>query len=303
MLNPTWLQTLVTLLREGSFQGAAKRLGIAQPTVSLHLKKLEEQVGAQLVERGRAGCRPTARAEVLLPYAEQLVMLNERALQALRAKVQRVGASSNVGTYLLPPLIRTFLDNGRAGQLELNVASNPDTVSKLLTGELDIAVTEWWEPVSGFSSRPWRYEPLVLIVPVEHELAHADEVSLAHISRFDMLGGESGSGTGRLLAAYFGKHSVPRVSMHLGNTEAVKEAVKAGLGISIVLASAVAREAREGSLRAVPLEGLGKQLMVAWKERGNSQPELPAFVAHLLGSTLRAGQTNPVAQGPYAAQS
>ncbi|SDS47398.1 DNA-binding transcriptional regulator, LysR family [Halopseudomonas xinjiangensis] len=290
MLNPTWLKTLVTLLREGSFQRAAKRLGIAQPTVSLHLKKLEEQVGAQLVERGRAGCRPTARAELLLPYAEQLVMLNERALQALRAEVERVGASSNVGTYLLPPLIRTFLDDGRVGQLELNVASNPDTVSKLLTGEIDIAVTEWWEPVPGFISRPWRYEPLVLIVPAEHELAHAGAISLEHISGFDMLGGEPGSGTGRLLTAYFGKHGVPRVSMHLGNTEAVKEAVKAGLGISIVLASAVAREVQDGSLCAVPLQGLGKQLMVAWRDRGFRRPAMPKFVHHLMESTIGAGR-------------
>ena len=291
MLNPFWLRTLVTLLSEGSFQGAAKRLGVAQPTVSLHLKKLEEQVGAQLIERDRAGCRPTKRAEVLLPYAEQLVMLNERALQALRAEVARVGASSNVGTYLLPPAIRSFLDTGRAGQLKLNIAPNPVTVGKLLTGEIDIAVTEWWEPAPGYRSLPWRYEPLVLIAPVGHELAQTDHVTLGLISRFDMRGGEPGSGTGRLLAGYCGEHGVPRVSMQLGNTEAVKEAVKAGLGVSIVLASAVTRETQDGSLHAVPLEGLGKQLMIAWKERSSRHSPVPAFVKHLIESTASTGRT------------
>ena len=288
MLNPVWLKTLVTLLREGSFQGAAKRLGLAQPTVSLHLKKLEEQVGAQLVERSRAGCRPTAQAEVLLPYATQLVMLNERALQALGDSVERIGASSNIGTYLLPPLMRRFMDERRCDQLDLSVASNPNTVNRLLTGEIDIAVTEWWEPVSGYSSSSWRHEPLVLIVPPGHELATGAELTAGQISEFPMLGGEPGSGTGRLLADYFGEYGAPRVSMQLGNTEAVKEAVKAGLGVSIVLASAVRREAHEGSLVAVSLQGLGKQLMVAWRTRRFQQAPTPAFAQYLIES---AGQT------------
>lgn len=289
MLNVTWLRTFVALLREGSFQGAARRLGVAQPTVSLHLKKLEEQVGAQLIERARSGCRPTARAELLRPYAEQMVLLQERAQQALRVDLERVGASSNVGTYLLPPLIRNFLDSGRKGQIDLSITSNPQTVQRLINGEIDIAVTEWWSPISGYRSRSWRYEPLVLIVPPKHELTRYAEVTPEIVSRFEMLGGEPGSGTGRLLEKYFGEHHMPRVSMQLGNTEAVKEAVKAGLGVSIVLGAAVRKETLNGELISIPLKGLGKDLMVAWKDRSSRWSGMPRFVEHLLEPAVSNG--------------
>lgn len=289
MLNVTWLRTFVALLREGSFQGAARRLGVAQPTVSLHLKKLEEQVGAQLIERARSGCRPTARAELLRPYAEQMVLLQERAQQALRVDLERVGASSNVGTYLLPPLIRNFLDSGRKGQIDLSITSNPQTVQRLINGEIDIAVTEWWSPISGYCSRSWRYEPLVLIVPPKHDLTRYAEVTPEIVARFEMLGGEPGSGTGRLLEKYFGEHRMPRVSMQLGNTEAVKEAVKAGLGVSIVLGAAVRKETSNGELISIPLKGLGKDLMVAWKDRSARWSEMPRFVEHLLEPAVSTG--------------
>jgi len=289
MLNVTWLRTFVALLREGSFQGAARRLGVAQPTVSLHLKKLEEQVGAQLIERARSGCRPTARAELLRPYAEQMVLLQERAQQALRVDLERVGASSNVGTYLLPPLIRNFLDSGRKGQIDLSITSNPQTVQRLINGEIDIAVTEWWSPISGYRSRSWRYEPLVLIVPPKHELTQYAEATPEIVARFEMLGGEPGSGTGRLLQRYFGEHRMPRVSMQLGNTEAVKEAVKAGLGVSIVLGAAVRKETSNGELISIPLKGLGKDLMVAWQDRSARWSEMPRFVEHLLEPAVSTG--------------
>lgn len=63
MLNLTWINTLVTLFQQGSFKAAADRLGLAQPTVTQHIQKLEEQLGIALVQRGRSGCHPTAGAQ------------------------------------------------------------------------------------------------------------------------------------------------------------------------------------------------------------------------------------------------
>ena len=67
MLNPVWLKSLVAIVQTGSFQSAARALGLAQPTVSQHLQKLEEQVGVTLVQRSRSGCQPTTRALAFMP--------------------------------------------------------------------------------------------------------------------------------------------------------------------------------------------------------------------------------------------
>ncbi|HBT6884066.1 TPA: LysR family transcriptional regulator, partial [Klebsiella pneumoniae] len=103
-----------------------------------------------------------------------------------------------------------------------------------------------------------------------------------------MLGGEPGSGTGRLLTEYFGELGVPRSGMQLGSTEAVKQAVRAGLGVSLVMASAVQDEVRSGALVALPIPGLEKRLQLIWrKPPGNLHP--PGFVRHLLEEADLAG--------------
>jgi DNA-binding transcriptional LysR family regulator len=106
------------------------------------------------------------------------------------------------------------------------------------------------------------------------------------VSGESMLGGEPGTGTGRLLESYFGNTGrSPRLSMQLGSTEAVKEAVKAGLGVSLVLQSAVTEEVRNGSLCAIPLQRpkLEKDLFVIWRDSGLNHFSRPPFVRHLIG--------------------
>ena len=112
MLNPVWLKSLVAIVQTGSFQSAARALGLAQPTVSQHLQKLEEQVGVTLVQRSRSGCQPTTRALAFMPHATALLDMHARALEALHGNRERVGASTNIGTYLLQPFVRNYLTTG-----------------------------------------------------------------------------------------------------------------------------------------------------------------------------------------------
>lgn len=249
MLNPVWLKSLVAIVQTGSFQSAARALGLAQPTVSQHLQKLEEQVGVTLVQRSRSGCQPTTRALAFMPHATALLDMHARALEALHGNRERVGASSNIGTYLLLPFVRNYLTTANErGEVDLRIAANPDVADQLLAGQLDAAIMEWWLPHPDFEHRLWRVEPLVLIVSPDHALAEAGCIERDRLVDLPMLGGEPGSGTGRLLTEYFGELGVPRSGMQLGSTEAVKQAVRAGLGVSLVMASAVQDEVRSGAL-------------------------------------------------------
>lgn len=265
MLNLVWLKSFVTLLEKRSFQAAASQLGIAQPTLSQHLQKLESQLGVQLVHRGRVQCEETRAAQAFLPFAQSLLRLEERARASVLETPLRIGASSNIGIYMLQPYLRRYKDLRLGAEVELVIDSNPAVARQLSDGELDVAVMEWWHGAPGFHAREWRDESLVLIVSPDHPLARQDAVDRQTLACMPLIGGESGTGTGRLLAGFFGETAtLPGSAMQLGSTEAVKQAVKAGLGVSLVLESTIREEIENGSLIAIPVKepGLSKKLMV-----------------------------------------
>ena len=152
------------------------------------------------------------------------------------------------------------------------VDSNPAIAERLETAEIDLALMEWWDGRAGFDAVGWRREAVVLIAPPGHPLSGRRAITKEELMGAPMLGGEPGTGTGRLLQSYFGKGAAPKVTMQLGSTEAVKQAVAAGLGISLVLASAVRRETATGELCAIPFadSGPAKDLYAIW----------PKFAAH-----------------------
>lgn len=292
MLNLAWVRTFLALVEYKSFQAAADQLQLAQPTVSQQLRKLEEQLGVVLLTRSRLGCAPTAAAVAFIPYAESLMRIHQRAVAAVQRGGQRIGASSNVGIYVLQPYLRTYLDGRDPASFGVVIDCNPVIAQKLSDAEIDVAVMEWWDRRPGFLWKEWRREPLVVIVPPEHRLALRGEIGKDELATLDLLGGEPGTGTGRLLDAYFEPGEPrPRVSLQLGSTEAVKQAVKANLGVSLVLRSTVTEEIASGSLRAIPVEpALTKDIFVIWRSTGTAA--VPPFVTHLVRTDPR---TEPAA--------
>lgn len=283
MLNLLWLQTLLSVIHHRGFQAAAQALGISQPSVSQHIQRLEEDLGVALIVRSRRECTPTAAARELLPYAQSLLRLEQQARAAVVRNTLRVGASSNIGIYLLQPVLRSFEYNSGGKGYELLIDQNPNIAEKLRRGEIDVAVMEWCDSGPGLASAPWRREPLVLIVPPGHSLAGETAINREQLANLSLLGGEPGTGTGRLLNRFFEGGPMPTVSRQLGSTEAVKQAVKAGLGVSLVMATAVEEEVRSGSLCAIPVAGTGllKDLFVIWRG-AHGEPHAPQFVEHLL---------------------
>ena len=246
-------RSFVAVIEAGSFRDAAQRLGLAQPTVSQHVQKLEATLGQLLVERHRARATTTAAGLLFLPFAKALLRLEERAHAAIDRGNLAIGASSNIGVYLLQPLVRAFTSaQPRSGPVDIRIGTNPEIARRLEDAEVDIALMEWWDDRPGFEAAVWRREKLVVIVPPEHPWARRKSVERATLLREPMIGGEPGTGTARLLQQTFGVDaSSLKIGLELGSTEAVKQAVRAGLGISITLESAVRDEVRAGTLRAL----------------------------------------------------
>ena len=253
MIDLDQVRSFVAVIEAGSFRDAAQRLGLAQPTVSQHVQKLEATLDHLLIERNRARATTTAAGLRFLPFARTLLRLAERARAALDRGSLAIGASSNIGVYLLQPLVRAFRSaRPSIGPIDIRIGTNPETARRLEDAEVDIALMEWWDDRPGFEAAIWRREKLVVIVPPEHPWAARKSVEKALLLREPMIGGEPGTGTARLLQQAFGADAgFLKIGLQLGSTEAVKQAVRAGLGISVTLESAVDDEVRAGKLRAL----------------------------------------------------
>ena len=146
---------------------------------------------------------------------------------------------------------------------------------------------EWWDKREGFIAKRWRQEKLVVIVSPGHAWAKKKSLRSSELlEEAMMIGGEAGTGTGTLLQKIFGKNaSKMRISMNVGSTEAVKAAVKAGLGVSLVFTSAVEAEVRSGSLRALSVSevDITKDLFVILPEQMLSDSTAHQFAQILIG--------------------
>lgn len=252
------VEAVLAVIDTGSFRAAAETLGRSQPTISQQVARLEAELGVTLLIRRRDRCAPTPDGTRFLPGARRALEAARQAVAAVRGRPLAIGAASNPGIYLLPACL------ARAPMpTVLRLGSNPETSARLLAGEVDIAFLEGWEDRPGYDVIRWREEEMVAIVPPRHRWASLPCLPAAALAEEPMIGGEPGTGTGRRLAGLLGAAAGSlSIARQLGSTDAVKRAVAAGLGVSVVMRAAVRDEAAAGSLVAVPIAAPGLRRML-----------------------------------------
>ena len=255
MLNLAYVNSFVTVVDKGNFHAAAKVLNCSQPTITQHIRKLELALKMPLIQRGNDGCKPTPRGELFLPYARKLLHMAQRAKSVAMSENFTIGASTNIGVYYLPAHAKAFSKLVKNAEIvNVSIGSNNEIADRLSNGEIDVALMEWWDQRPGFHAEIWHKEAMVVIVPKDHPWSKRRSVSKRMLLAIPMIGGESGTGTATLLREVFGDAAKDlKVSMNLGSTEAVKRAVKAGMGISLALIGAVEQEVKRGELYALPI--------------------------------------------------
>lgn len=284
------VRAFVAVVAHGGFRAAARQLGLSQPALSQQVRKLEAELGVVLLERGHARTVPSADGTRFLPHAQAMLKAAERATASLRRTSVTIAAASNIGIYILPPMIRVLAERYPTLSVGFVPGTNPQTVERLESGEAEIALMEWWDDRPGFAATVWRREGFSVICAPDHPWARRDAVEPAELAREPMIGGEPGTGTGRLLRSLFGDGAVAATRMQLGSTAAVKAAVRAGLGVSLVMDAAIGDELRADTLCAVRLAGpaVEKPLhLVTRRDLPSGSP--PARVrADILGAMTRA---------------
>jgi DNA-binding transcriptional LysR family regulator len=288
-MNLSHVGAYLAVLDTGGFRSAAVRLGVTQGAISQQIARLEAELGATLIQRGPGECRPAPGTEVFTRYARGLLELAERARGVLTDPVLVVGAASNIGIYLLQPLVKAIGDeHANHYRVRQRLGPNAEIVECLQTGAIDVAITEWWDHRPGFEATMWREEDLIVIVGPGHSWWQRATVTLDELAGETILGGEPTSGTGTLLRTALGAAAdhLP-TAINLGSTAAVKEAVHAGLGVSLVLAGAAENDVQHGRLHALQLEGtsLCKPLWVTRRRGLTRQDPAVLFTEAILATS------------------
>ncbi|MGZ5871906.1 MAG: LysR family transcriptional regulator [Bradyrhizobium sp.] len=284
MLNLVHAKTFLAVLSERGFRAAARDLNLSPSTVVEHIKQLEEDLAAQLLVRRRGIVEPTYQGAAFAPLARAMLDTAERSRTVIAQTPLRIAASSNIGTYLLQSMLAAFQATDPCS-VDLWIGPNPDVAGHLTNGSADVALMEWWSDRPGFCAHIWRKEPLVVIVAPNHPWSARDVIEANELANQTLLGGEAGTGTITLLRKELGPLAESLTAVGgFGNTEAIKRAVRASRGVSLVIAAAVADEVRAGQLVALRLKGieLAKELKIISPIGLPDAAPAARFVAHVL---------------------
>lgn len=254
------LELFLAVLDQGGVGRAARARHISQPAVSEHLQGLGDYFGVALLERRGRRVRPTPAARLLEPYARQTVGLlrsAEHALAELRGLERgalTIGASTTPGTYLVPPALGRFRARYPGLSLRLRIGDTREIGRWVMAAEVELGVIGEATLLPGMVAEPWGLDELVLIVPRGHALAARRAVRPAALADEPLIVREEGSSTREVAAHYLGRSGLTlEPAMELGSTEAIREAVAAGLGVAVVSRHVV--QARDRRIVALRLAG------------------------------------------------
>lgn len=246
------LRTFRTAAERGSFVRAAEELRYAQPTVTLHIRQLEKAFGSRLFVRKGKKMRLTEAGRTLKEHAEAVLdraARLERAMEELasgEAGHLRVGAIEPTASLRLPEVLVRFCEERPKVRLTMEVGGTDSIVRRVAAGELDLGLCSPPPAELSLSFEPLFVEELVLLVPEGHPLAEKDALRVADLAEHRLLLSERPCAyretVERVLVArganpYSG---IEIGTIELGSFEAIKRAVRGGLGAAVVPAVAVA---------------------------------------------------------------
>jgi DNA-binding transcriptional LysR family regulator len=226
----------------GSISGAAEKLFISQPTVSLQIQSLERDFGAALFERKGPKIQLTPEGEVFYKLAQPLLEQFSKLEESFKASIGRIeggeikiAAGESTILYILPDIIKSFTDQYPDIKIDLFNETGRNGLAMLRADEVDFAIGSFVSvPDDMVYESIWSYEP-ALITPLDHPLTKIKSPTIEDISRYGLILPPKHLATWRVIEAEFEKHGVKlNVALEAGGWEVIKRYVELGMGISIV---------------------------------------------------------------------
>ncbi len=295
------LQIFCKVIELQSFSKAALSVHLSQPTVSSHIKDLEQHFGCILIDRLARQATPTPSGKILYHYARQLLDLRDEAERALAdyhgryAGLLPMGGSTIPGNYLLPVIIGAFKKQYPRVRIQLTIGDSRDIMAKVLSGDVEMGLVGARPDDRHLGCTPVGADVMRLVVPATHKWHRRLSIHVDEIIEEPLIVRELGSGTRKAFEQ--GLHKIGRqlddfaIIAEMGSTTAVLQAVKSGLGISILSMLAVKEEQRRGGLWALAIEGLAieRAFYLVQDRRRTASPLARVFQEHLLASLKLTG--------------
>ncbi len=250
-----------------SFSKAADAVFLAQASVSERIATLENMVGTRLLDRLGRQVTPTKAGELLYKHAVLLLDMKRAAslemeqFLGLRQGEIHMGGSTIPGEYVLPKFLGDFHKEFPSVSVLLTIADTSEIEGRVLDGDLELGVIGSKSGHRNLVHNELWQDELVLAVPARHRWADKQEVYLKELFDEPFILRETGSGTLRIVENYLqqaGKHALDslKTTARFGTSTAVKEGIKAGIGISILSSRALDTELKTGVLKALKVKDL-----------------------------------------------
>lgn len=286
------LRYFKAVIEAGGFSAASRQLHIAQPSLSIAVRKLEQELDLTLLHRGERRASPTTEGEVLLGHARQLLAMAEaaelemRELRGLTKGEVRLGIPGMLGSYFFPPILMGFKHRHPGLRLSVFEQGTRRLQQMIHDGELDLGVVVADKPPEDLETRLLTREEMVACVPADHPFAERRSIGMEEFLAQELVVFKPG---------YFHREFIDRVSEQVERAPHIafetnlipltKAIVRQGFGITTFLRMVLENRPDEG-LVAVPFnEPVHLDLCLAWKRGGYLSHADRAFVDYILEQT------------------
>ncbi len=255
------LRVFSSVFQDRSFSKASKKLRLTQPTVSAHIRALEEEYNCKLFDRLGRTIIPTKEAAVLYQYATEIIEKADSIKEAIGRFKDKItgkliiGASTIPGTYLLPLIMTSFQKKYPSVSFQILIADSKKIVESLSKHEMLIGIVGAKLGNDKINYIPFLDDELIAVSSVS--LTKNNRMAVKELVRFPMILREEGSGTRTMTEQILSGKGITRHSISVagifGSTDAVKQAVKAGLGVSILSRLSVSDALKYKTLKEIKI--------------------------------------------------
>jgi len=264
LMETRHLQIFCAVYRTRSFTRAAEELFTSQPTISEHMKNLEDRLGCPLFDRLGRSIAPTAEADILYPRAVEILAELKRLESTLASSAKTVsgkiviGASTIPGEYILPTRAAEFNNSYPDVSFEILIKDSGRIIEDVSGGRIYLGVVGVEMPSNKLEFSPLQSDELVLAAAAEWPIG--DTIDGSELAEHEFLARERGSGTGRNVEQFLTQIGISpadlKIRATLGSSTAIKEAVKSGLGVAVISKAAIHDELAGGRLKTIEIRNL-----------------------------------------------
>lgn len=283
------LKAFLAIAEEKTFTAGAKRVNVTQAAISMQIRQLEDEVGLQLFTRTPRRVILTEAGEHLLGRARRILREHDAAVAEIaelggveHGRLRIGSASAEFSTQQLPHILQHLRETYPNAELTLSSGTSEKLVDKIMHGDIDIAFVSLPVDNSGITTDTLFSDEIVAIAHPSHPLAGKKSISAAELAAQQLILGERGGNTRRMIDDFFDTARVhPNVVMELSRQEAINQMVENNLGVGTAGAKTIADEVREGRLISWKIEGaeINWELGLARLTGGYFSPIAKEFVS------------------------